>query len=356
MRTALFASNVPPAFAIQWLRERLFEQKPAALPLPVAPTRNFCLALLTSKIEATIGSVGVIIGWESDHDTVGPIATAAKQSPLRLCPHLLLSDSGGGNNNMSITKDAHGQLLVTSMYDWVAGCLVPALLSDPLMAVAGVDLDTDETAAPAIVRSSAEETGEGERAPSPPPLLVPLCLLPTPRPVAAPRRPGSAARTRQFRAAAAASAAAARTPTRAATSAKLFTAAAATRPPPLDRRYALSPLPQSPAYLRRDERKTLCRRRHRRRHTTGVAATARPPTAPRRARTSMLTPPPHDRPGSPQRCADKAASSRRHSGMPPLAVAAIAISGLPQPSDSRRLTTPTLSQLSPPAVAANAAA
>jgi hypothetical protein len=159
MRAALFAFNVPPAFATKWLCERLFEQKPAALPLPVAPTCDFCLALLTSKIEATIGNVGDMIGWESDNNTMGPIAAAAKQSLLRLCTHLLPSDCGSGNkknNNdddddddydnegnattsvyhlvlehgdfgihiMSIAMDARGQLLMMSLYDWEAGCLV----------------------------------------------------------------------------------------------------------------------------------------------------------------------------------------------------------------------------------------
>jgi hypothetical protein len=117
-----------------------------------------------SKIEATIRNIGDIIGWESDNVTVGPIAAAAKKSLLRLIPHIMPADSGQtslyrlvlehgdfGIHNMSITIDANGQPLVTSLYDWETGCIVPAILSDPLMAVI-VDLVTDENAAPSFIR------------------------------------------------------------------------------------------------------------------------------------------------------------------------------------------------------------
>jgi hypothetical protein len=54
---------------------------------------------------------------------------------------------------MSITIDAKGQALVTSLYDWETRCIVPAILSDLLTAVT-VDLVTDEIAAPLITRVS----------------------------------------------------------------------------------------------------------------------------------------------------------------------------------------------------------
>jgi hypothetical protein len=105
-----------------------------------------------------------MIGWEDDNNTVGPVAAAAKQSLLRLIPHIMPADSDQispyrlvldhgdfGIHNMSITMDANGQPLVTSLYDWETGCIVPAILSDPSMAVA-VDLVTDENAAPSITR------------------------------------------------------------------------------------------------------------------------------------------------------------------------------------------------------------
>ncbi|EFY89304.1 hypothetical protein J3458_018759 [Metarhizium acridum] len=164
MRASLYKFQVPPAFASAWLRERLFEQKPESFPIPVAPTREFCVALFTSKVEATIKSVGDMIGWEDDHNTVGPVAAAAKQSLLRLIPHIMpagdeekllyrfVIDHGDfGVHNISIAMDANGQPLATSLFDWETGCIVPAILSDPLMAVT-VDLVADEDAAPALTR------------------------------------------------------------------------------------------------------------------------------------------------------------------------------------------------------------
>ncbi|KAL8354468.1 hypothetical protein RB601_004051 [Gaeumannomyces tritici] len=164
VRASLFNFQLPLDFAAAWLRERLFEQKPASLPVPVAPTREFCVALFTAKIEATIRNMGDMIGWEDDNNTVGPVAAAAKQSLLRLIPYIMPADSSEaslyrlvldhgdfGIHNMSITVDAHGSPRVTSLYDWETGCILPAILSDPLMAVA-VDLVTDENAAPSITR------------------------------------------------------------------------------------------------------------------------------------------------------------------------------------------------------------
>ncbi|POR33051.1 Uncharacterized protein TPAR_06751 [Tolypocladium paradoxum] len=170
IRASLFNFQLPPDFAAAWLRERLFEQKPKLLPIPVAPTRGFCVALFTAKIEATIRNIGDMIGWEDDNNTVGPIAAAAKQILLRLIPHIMPADGDQtplyrlvldhgdfGIHNMSITMAANGQPLVTSLYDWETGCIVPAILSDPLMAVT-VDLVTEENAAPSITRVPNDAT------------------------------------------------------------------------------------------------------------------------------------------------------------------------------------------------------
>jgi hypothetical protein len=113
-----------------------------------------------------------MIGWESDNSTVGPIAAAAKQSLLRLIPHIMPAESDHtslyrlvldhgdfGIHNMTITMDADGQPLVTSLYDWETGCIVPAIWSDPLMAVT-VDLVTDENAGPSITRLGDDNTPE----------------------------------------------------------------------------------------------------------------------------------------------------------------------------------------------------
>jgi hypothetical protein len=155
----------------------MLNQKPKSFPIPVAPTREFCIVLLISKIEATITKLGDMIGWESNKQVVGPIAVAAKQSLLRLVPHITPADSDQnslyrlvldhgdfGIHNMTITMDANAQPLLTSLYDWERGDIVPAILSDPLMAVT-VDLMTDEHAGPSITRVSENFTPD-ERAES----------------------------------------------------------------------------------------------------------------------------------------------------------------------------------------------
>jgi len=111
-----------------------------------------------------------MIGWESDNNTVGPIAVAAKQSLLRLIPHIIPTDSDEsslyrlvldhgdfGIHNMSITMDANGLPLVTSLFDWETGSIVPAILSNPMMTVT-VDLVTNEKGAPSITRVSDDTT------------------------------------------------------------------------------------------------------------------------------------------------------------------------------------------------------
>lgn len=125
-----------------------------------------------SKIEATIKNRGDMIGWESDNNTVGPAAWAAKQTLLRLIPYILpaasdqsplyrlvLEHGDFGIHNMSIVRGADGQPLITSLYDWENGSIVPALLSDPCMAVP-IDLVTDDDGAPAITRVPDGATAE----------------------------------------------------------------------------------------------------------------------------------------------------------------------------------------------------
>lgn len=170
IRAALFNFNPQPEFAAGWLLARLFEHKPKSLPVPVTPTQDFCIALFTSKIHATIKNLGDMIAWESDNETVGPIAVSAKQSLLRLIPHIfpqetapkptlyrLVLDHGDfGIHNMCIETDG---CTITSVFDWETACIVPALLSDPLMAVE-VDLVADKDAAPSITRVSEDTTSE----------------------------------------------------------------------------------------------------------------------------------------------------------------------------------------------------
>ncbi|OBT66610.1 hypothetical protein VE03_03960 [Pseudogymnoascus sp. 23342-1-I1] len=173
IRASLFNFNVPVDFSAKWSLICLFEHKPKSLPIPIAPTREFCIALFTSKIEATIGKLDDMIGWESDDETVGHRAVAAKQSLLRLIPHIMPEDGDGhslyrlvlehgdfGIHKMSIMTETGGRPVVTSLYDWETGCIVPAILSDPLIAIVPVDLITDENAALSIVRVPDDTTAE----------------------------------------------------------------------------------------------------------------------------------------------------------------------------------------------------
>lgn len=136
--------------------------------------RKFCIALFTAKIHATIKNIGDMIGWEDDNNTVGPAAARAKQSLLRYIPQMLpqqdpygkpyrlvLEHGDFGVHNMSIAMDADNQPAVPSVYDWETGCIAPAILSDPLMAVT-VDLVTDDEANPAIIRVE-EDTSPANR-------------------------------------------------------------------------------------------------------------------------------------------------------------------------------------------------
>ncbi|KAF2816675.1 uncharacterized protein BDZ99DRAFT_434145 [Mytilinidion resinicola] len=176
IRASLFKFNPPLAFSSMWLLDRLLEQKPTSFSIPVAPTREFCIHLFESKIQATIKTLGEAIGWPSDNYTVGPKTFAAKQSLLRLVPQimptgtedscfyrLVLEHGDFGIHNMSITTDWNGTPRVTSVYDWETGCILPALLSDPLMAVT-VDLVVDADAKAAVTRApdSADEEDRRE--------------------------------------------------------------------------------------------------------------------------------------------------------------------------------------------------
>ena len=162
---------MPHGFITKWLLPRIFPFMPAKLPLEIAPTREFWTAVFQAKIEATIGESGDMIGWESDNNTVGPKALKAKQSLLEFIPHILptrhddatlyrfvLEHDDFGIHNMAIAVDAQGPR-VTSLYDWETGCIVPAILADPLMAIL-VDLTIDDCGAPSITRVDKEYGAE----------------------------------------------------------------------------------------------------------------------------------------------------------------------------------------------------
>ncbi|KAJ6013775.1 hypothetical protein N7540_008366 [Penicillium herquei] len=136
---------------------------PESLSLPVASTREFWMHVIESKINATIQNNGDMIGWENDNETVGPVALAAKESLLRALPHIMpiehtdqcfyrfvLEHGDFGIHNTTIKNPANESPRVTLLFDWETGCIVPAILSDCLVAVNPVDLIIDENGDPSI--------------------------------------------------------------------------------------------------------------------------------------------------------------------------------------------------------------
>jgi hypothetical protein len=153
IRAALFNFAVPDELAQNSLHDRVFNFKPAKFTVPVAPTREFWMHVLATKIEATIRNPGDMIGWDDDEETVGQMASSAKKSLLSALPFILPPQDAGGRlyrhvlehgdygiHNVSIKISPDGSPLVTSVVDWETACIVPTLLADPLVAVVGADL------------------------------------------------------------------------------------------------------------------------------------------------------------------------------------------------------------------------
>ncbi|KAF1348661.1 hypothetical protein BDV97DRAFT_377450 [Delphinella strobiligena] len=165
IRAALFRCHLPLEFAAKYLHERIFDFKPESFATTLAPSRAFWMHVLEAKINATIRTEGDMIGWEDDKEVVGSTALAAKQSLLRAIPYIMpletpdvplyrfvLEHGDFGIHNTSITIDADDEPLVTSLYDWETACIVPALLSDPLVAAGPVDLITNEDGEASVTR------------------------------------------------------------------------------------------------------------------------------------------------------------------------------------------------------------
>ncbi|KAJ5093225.1 hypothetical protein N7456_009086 [Penicillium angulare] len=171
IRASLFHYNPPPNFTTRYFLSRVFEFMPESLSLPIAPTREFWMHVMESKINATIRNEGDMIGWKDDNETVGPAALAAKRSLLRALPHIMpleqtepclyrfvLEHGDFGIHNTTIKHLTDEKPLVTSLYDWKTGCIVPAILSDPSVAVSPVDLITSKNGEPSVTRLPEDAT------------------------------------------------------------------------------------------------------------------------------------------------------------------------------------------------------
>jgi hypothetical protein len=106
MRASLFRLELPFDFAERWLP--LCSQNPKILPSGIAPIRGFAVDFLVSKVQEMIKNEGDMIGWESDHNVVGPIAASAKQSLLRLIPLILPADEDSDYYRLVLEHDDFG--------------------------------------------------------------------------------------------------------------------------------------------------------------------------------------------------------------------------------------------------------
>ncbi|KAG6362093.1 hypothetical protein INS49_010322 [Diaporthe citri] len=175
-RSALLNKPLPAAFVATWLFWANFqpvEWMPKMFPLHPAGNRDFCIAMLEAKFEGLIGNQGDRIGWEEDKLTVGPLASAAKQSLLRLIPlilpegddevlyRLVLQHDDFGLHSISVDVDEAGELSLTSVYDWETGCIIPVILSEIEFSIAGCRLIVDEKGEPSVhLRSDQEREPE----------------------------------------------------------------------------------------------------------------------------------------------------------------------------------------------------
>ncbi|KAJ7074471.1 hypothetical protein C8F01DRAFT_25482 [Mycena amicta] len=174
IRSALFSLILPRDFVCTWITRRPPCTSANFLGnVHIAPTRAFALAFLTAKLDEVIASEdNAGFGWfrdpNSEHTVVGPRALHAKGLLRKLIPLVLPFDDGElglyrfvlehgdfGIHNMSIIDRGTTEvesIAVTSLYDWESGHILPALLSNPQLAVY-VDLQLDSDGKPAISRT-----------------------------------------------------------------------------------------------------------------------------------------------------------------------------------------------------------
>lgn len=150
------------------------EWAPKELP-SITPTRSFCAELFRARIEAIIGDEGDTIGFSESGYKVGERLLAAKQTLLRVIPHILpegedsllyrfvLQHDDLGLHNLCIFMDESGQMAVTSIYDWETANIVPVILSEFDFSIAGCDLRVDEAGRPWVHIRSPYEAEAGRQ-------------------------------------------------------------------------------------------------------------------------------------------------------------------------------------------------
>jgi hypothetical protein len=144
-------------------------------PLSVEPTREYCISLMTAKIDATVGQRAREIDPLAGYHLMTPSLEKVHKALVRLVPLILprstfwlkesrlyrfvLDHGDFGVHNMTVAMDDGGQPKITSVYDWEGGRVVPAILCEPKM-VTTVDLVIDEKGKPNISRWGDGDTPE----------------------------------------------------------------------------------------------------------------------------------------------------------------------------------------------------
>ncbi|KAL8955996.1 MAG: hypothetical protein Q9193_006342 [Seirophora villosa] len=153
IRAALFRYNPPLDFAARHLHDRIFDFKPESFDLPVAPHAN---SGSMSSNQRSAQQFEMKMKWLGGRMTSKPSGLLPTESSLY---RLVLEHGDFGIHNTSITRDVDGNPLVTSLYDWETACIVPALLSDPLVAAGPVDLSTGDDGELCVTRIPNNPTG-----------------------------------------------------------------------------------------------------------------------------------------------------------------------------------------------------
>lgn len=158
----LFQYRLPAEYASTWLPVRISEhQQNYVVQREVAPTRDFCRDLLHARIELALSRLALRL------PQLAPRAAILRQDLDWLVPRVLPHAGNGlsetalyrfvldhgdfGIHNMTIATDEQGKPYITSVYDWEAATIVPALLSEPKMVVTA-DLVVNDEGEPSISR------------------------------------------------------------------------------------------------------------------------------------------------------------------------------------------------------------
>lgn len=135
--------------------------------ITVEPTRQFCLSLLTARVEAAFTAQGLHESRGKGSESMSPRLRSARESLLRLLPlcvprpanglgehdlyRFVLNHGDFGMHNMTIAKDDAEEPFITAVFDWEGASIVPAMLAEPKMVITA-DLVIDNEGHPSIGR------------------------------------------------------------------------------------------------------------------------------------------------------------------------------------------------------------